>query len=103
MYGSRIHRAVLESGVEVTGATVHLVDDEYDRGTIVAQAEVLVRGDDSPESLARRVLGVEHRLYPRVADRLAEAIREGVSLEPFPESPIPASSSFWTPDLESTD
>lgn len=98
MYGSRIHRAVLESGVEVTGVTVHLVDDEYDRGTIVAQVEVPVQGDDTPESLARRVLGVEHRLFPVVADRLAESIAEGGRLEPYSEPPFE-----WTPDPASTD
>ncbi|HET6566501.1 MAG TPA: phosphoribosylglycinamide formyltransferase [Rhodothermales bacterium] len=64
MYGMRVHKAVLEYGARWTGATVHLVDEEYDTGPIVLQEPVPVRQDDTPETLARRVLEVEHRLYP---------------------------------------
>ena len=77
MYGLRIHRAVLEAGARVTGVTVHFVDEEYDRGTILAQWPVPVLPDDTPESLAARVLKVEHVLYPRAADHLARALDEG--------------------------
>jgi len=66
MYGRRVHRAVLEAGESVSGATVHLVDEEYDRGPTVAQREVAVEPDDTPDSLAERVLEVEHRLLPEV-------------------------------------
>lgn len=66
MYGRRVHRAVLESGARVTGATVHLVDEEYDRGPIVAQWPVPVLPGDDEASLAARVLAVEHRLLPAV-------------------------------------
>lgn len=68
MYGLHVHRAVIEAGVRVTGATVHLVDEEYDRGTILAQWPVPVLPGDTPEVLAARVLSVEHRLYPRAVD-----------------------------------
>lgn len=66
MYGKRVHQAVLASGATVTGATVHLVDEEYDRGRIVAQWPVPVMPEDTPESLAKRVLAVEHQLLPAV-------------------------------------
>lgn len=64
MYGLRVHRAVLAYGARWTGATVHLVDEEYDTGPVVLQEPVPVADDDTPETLAARVLAVEHRLYP---------------------------------------
>lgn len=64
MYGRRVHEAVVEYGVHWTGATVHIVDEEYDTGPIVLQEAVPVFPDDSPEDVAERVLEVEHRLYP---------------------------------------
>lgn len=72
LYGRRVHEAVLEAGVRWTGATVHLVDEHYDTGPIVLQEPVPVRQDDTPESLARRVLEMEHRLYPRALRLFAE-------------------------------
>ena len=72
MYGERVHRAVLESGARVSGATVHLVDEHYDTGPIVAQEVVKVYAGDTPESLAARVLAVEHTLYPAVVRLFAE-------------------------------
>jgi formyltetrahydrofolate-dependent phosphoribosylglycinamide formyltransferase len=71
MYGERVHRAVLMSGASVSGATVHYVDEEYDNGAIVAQWPVPVLADDSVQTLAARVLKVEHVLYPRVIDAVA--------------------------------
>lgn len=70
MYGIRVHRAVIESGVRVSGATVHLVDERYDQGPILAQWPVPVLPDDAPETLAARVLRVEHRLLPLVVEAL---------------------------------
>ncbi len=72
MYGRRVHRAVIEAGVRVTGVTAHFVDAVYDRGPIITQWPVQVRSDDSPETLAARVLRVEHALYPRVVEAVAE-------------------------------
>jgi len=63
-YGHRVHDAVLEAGVKVTGATVHFVDGEYDHGPIVLQEAVPVRDDDTAESLAERVQEAERRLVP---------------------------------------
>ena len=64
MYGRRVHEAVLASGARESGATVHLVDEVYDRGAILAQGRVPVLPDDTPDRLAARVLAVEHRLLP---------------------------------------
>jgi phosphoribosylglycinamide formyltransferase 1 len=66
MFGEHVHKAVLASGARLTGATVHFVDAEYDHGPIVAQWPVPAYGDDTPATLAARVLAVEHLLYPRV-------------------------------------
>ena len=71
MYGSRVHAAVLASGATSTGLTVHFVDDEYDHGPVIAQWRVRVKIDDTPESLAGRVLSAEHIVYPRVVDMVA--------------------------------
>ncbi len=80
MYGRRVHEAVLASGAALTGATVHYVDEEYDRGPIIAQWPVPVRRDDTPDTLAARVLEVEHQLLPQAVVELA---RLGV-----PEGPV---------------
>lgn len=79
MYGRRVHEAVLASGAAESGATVHYVDEQYDRGPIIAQARVPVRPGDSAETLAARVLEAEHRLLPRVVLELA---RQGIPNEP---------------------
>lgn len=65
MFGGRIHRAVLEHGCKITGCTVHLVDERYDTGPILAQACVPVEDEDTPDSLALRVQREEHRIYPQ--------------------------------------
>ena len=71
MYGARVHEAVIASGASESGVTIHLVDDEYDRGPIVAQWRVRVEKSDTPDSLAARVLAVEHVVYPRVIEMVA--------------------------------
>jgi phosphoribosylglycinamide formyltransferase 1 len=71
MYGHHVHEAVLASGAKISGATVHLVDEEYDRGAILLQGTVEVMREDTPETLAARVLTVEHELLPRALDALA--------------------------------
>lgn len=71
MYGARVHEAVISSGARESGVTVHLVDDEYDRGPIVAQWRLPVNPYDTAESLAARVLNVEHIVYPRVVAMVA--------------------------------
>jgi formyltetrahydrofolate-dependent phosphoribosylglycinamide formyltransferase len=71
-YGHRVHEAVLESGVKVTGATVHFADGEYDHGPIILQEAVPVRDDDTPDSLAARVQAAERRLVPEAIRLIAE-------------------------------
>jgi phosphoribosylglycinamide formyltransferase 1 len=71
MYGRRVHAAVIAAGERESGATVHHVDDEYDRGTIVEQERVPVESGDTADTLAARVLQAEHRLYPRALHALA--------------------------------
>ncbi len=72
MYGLNVHKAVIESGVKITGVTVHIVDEEYDHGPIVMQRAVEVKDDDTPETLAERVLKVEHEIYPQVIKLFVE-------------------------------
>jgi len=85
MYGIRVHEAVLQSGAAESGCTVHLVEEEYDRGMILAQARVPVLPGDTARMLASRVLEQEHRLLPAV---VLAAARAGlpVAIEPSPAS-----------------
>lgn len=71
MYGERVHTAVLAADESVSGVSVHLVDEEYDRGPVIAQSKVPVMPDDTPDTLAARVLEQEHTLYPRTIQRIA--------------------------------
>lgn len=71
MYGQRVHHAVIDAGVRVSGPTVHFVNNDYDRGCIIAQWPVPVFPSDDAGTLADRVLRVEHVLYPRVVDAVA--------------------------------
>jgi len=64
MYGDRVHRAVLEAGEQISGCTVHLCTDEFDRGPIVVQRTCPVLPDDTPETLAARVFEQECAAYP---------------------------------------
>lgn len=84
MFGRHVHAAVLATGVRVTGVTVHQVGVSYDDGPILAQWPVPVDPADTPESLARRVTEVEHRLFPAVVDRLAHALQRGHEPVPIP-------------------
>lgn len=65
-------RQALEYGVKISGATVHIVDEELDHGPILLQAAVPVRGDDTEESLSARILEEEHRLYPEAIGLLLD-------------------------------
>lgn len=72
MYGLRVHQAVIAAGERESGCTVHLVDEEYDHGPLVAQSRVPVRPDDTPATLAARVGAAERELYPQVIRQVAE-------------------------------
>jgi len=72
MYGIHVHEAVLKAGEKISGATVHIVDEEYDRGAIVMQKAVNIAPGETPETLAARVLTIEHELYPEALRAFAE-------------------------------
>jgi formyltetrahydrofolate-dependent phosphoribosylglycinamide formyltransferase len=71
-YGRHVHEAVLESGAKFSGATIQFADDQYDHGPIILQAVVPVLDDDTPMTLATRVLEQEHRLYPEAIRLFAQ-------------------------------
>jgi formyltetrahydrofolate-dependent phosphoribosylglycinamide formyltransferase len=70
MYGHHVHEAVIAAGEKESGPTVHLVDEIYDHGEILEQVKVPVKANDTPETLAQRVLIEEHKLYPAVIEKL---------------------------------
>jgi formyltetrahydrofolate-dependent phosphoribosylglycinamide formyltransferase len=72
MYGRRVHEAVVEYGARISGATVHLVDEEYDHGPIVLQRGVFVKPDDTAEDLEARVHEIEHELYVHALQLFAQ-------------------------------
>ncbi len=77
-YGLRVHEAALAKGVKVTGATVHLVNEHYDEGRILAQKAVEVCEGDTPETLQRRVMEqAEWVILPQAAERLAQQLEQG--------------------------
>ena len=86
MYGMHVHRAVLQAGEARSGATVHLIDGEYDRGRILDQEAVPVLPEDSPESLQKRVYEAEMRLYPRALAGFLESWSPSV-FPPIPPTP----------------
>lgn len=78
MYGQRVHEAVLRSGVTLSGCTVHLCDEVYDRGTILLQKTCPILPTDTPETLAARVFELERQAYPEALQNLITARRAGV-------------------------
>jgi len=70
-YGQRVHEAVLEYGVKLTGCTIHFVDNDYDHGPVIVQKAVPVMDDDTPEVLAARVFEAECRAYPEALRLIA--------------------------------
>ncbi len=87
--GLHVHEQVLEAGARISGCTVHYVRTEMDAGPIIAQAAVPVLPDDTPDTLADRVLGAEHALYPKVVRGIANGTitisGEDVSFGPTPD------------------
>ena len=78
MHGENVHKAFIESGVAWSGPTVHIMNEEYDDGQILGHVQVPVKANDTPKSLAARVLPAEHNLYWRV---IAQQLRRGDHLE----------------------
>lgn len=75
-YGKRVHKAALDYGVKISGATVHFVDEGTDTGPVILQQSVPVLDGDTPDTLAERVLVVEHQLLPKAVELLvADRVR----------------------------
>jgi phosphoribosylglycinamide formyltransferase 1 len=72
MYGKYVHEAVLKAGEKVSGPTIHVVDEIYDNGRILAQKEVPVYHNDTTETLSARVLEQEHILFPETLQKIAK-------------------------------
>ncbi|MBI5091506.1 MAG: phosphoribosylglycinamide formyltransferase [Candidatus Hydrogenedentes bacterium] len=72
LYGHHVHEAVLAYGAKVSGATIHFADNEYDHGPIILQGCVPVLDDDTPDSLAERVMAKERELYPQAIQLIAQ-------------------------------
>ena len=65
-YGMKVHQSVINSKDDITGVTIHFINDEYDRGPIIMQEEVSVTKSDNPITLSQKVLNVEYELYLKV-------------------------------------
>lgn len=70
MYGMNVHKAVIESGEKISGATIHLVNNEYDKGKILAQKSVTIEENETPDTLQKKVLKIEHSLYSEVIQKI---------------------------------
>jgi len=70
MYGMHVHRAVIASGETKSGISIHYIDEHYDEGPIIFQAECPVLADDTPESLCERIHQLEHKWYPEIIEKV---------------------------------
>lgn len=70
MYGLHVHQAAISSGDRFSGITIHMINEEYDKGSIVSQHTCEIRPDDIPQSLAERIHKLEHYWYPRIIEKL---------------------------------
>jgi phosphoribosylglycinamide formyltransferase-1 len=68
MYGMHIHEAVKLANEKETGMTIHLVNKDYDKGEILFQSKCLLTDEDTPETIAKKVLNLEHKYYPKVIE-----------------------------------
>jgi phosphoribosylglycinamide formyltransferase-1 len=74
MYGLNVHTAVITAGKKFSGASVHLVEGEYDSGEIILQESCPVLESDTPESLAERIRKIEHKILPQAIQIIADKI-----------------------------
>ena len=102
MFGHHVHEAVIASGARLTGPTVHFVDERFDEGPVIVQMPIPVEPTDTPESLAGRVLAIEHKLYPEVVEAVAAGrIRLGADNSViYGDSITPAIVDFQLSDPE---
>ena len=89
MYGRHVHEAVIAAGERQSGITIHLVDEEYDHGPVVAERAVPVEPGDTPETLARRVQALEPDFFVATLRRIAE----GSVMLPGPGGVAPSGES----------
>lgn len=99
MYGLRVHQAVLDAGSKLSGATVHFVNAEFDRGAIAAQWPVPVLESDTAQSLGARVLQVEHSFYPAVIEAVASGSLK-LGADGRVHGALPAHSAFAINDAK---
>lgn len=76
MYGHYVHEAVVKAKEKKSGATVHFADENYDTGRIIVQQEVDVCETDTPQDVAKRVLEVEHEIYPLAIKKVIENLNK---------------------------
>ena len=74
MYGSRVHKAVIEAGESESGITIHYVNPEYDEGDIIFQAKCNIDSDESPDSLAAKIHELEYEYFPTVVENLLKEL-----------------------------
>ncbi len=72
MYGERVHKAVIEAGEKKSGITIHFINDHYDEGDVIFQAECAVMENDTPESLAKRIHALEYEHFPVLIEKVIE-------------------------------
>ena len=103
MYGHHVHEAMLASGARLTGPTVHFVDERFDEGPVIVRFPIPVDPGETPETLAKRVLHVEHQLYPKVIEAVASGtIRLAAdNAVIYGDTTIPARIDLQIPDPES--
>ena len=99
--GVHVHGQVIDHGVKFSGCTVHFVDEGMDTGPIIVQAVVPVRDDDTPETLAARILREEHRIYPQAIQYLAEGRLRVAGRRVLLDPPSPGSGSLHNPAVRS--
>jgi phosphoribosylglycinamide formyltransferase-1 len=85
MYGRRVHEAVLSAGEKKTGITIHYVNEHYDDGQIVFQAETEISANDTPETLAEKVHRLEYLYFPKIVEKLLETRQVKNSGDAFSE------------------
>jgi len=69
-YGMNVHKAVINSGIDETAVTIHHVNEEYDKGMIIHEEKISVKNNDSAESLSKRVLSIEHKIYSKIINEM---------------------------------
>jgi len=75
MYGTKVHKAVIEAGESESGISIHYVNNNYDEGDIIFQAKCPVMKDDTPESLAQRVHSLEYEHFPKIIEQIILKLR----------------------------